>query len=106
MSVFDTQAAASVSALYGHFGDRVDITDPGSGLVMVSVLVDINPSAAVNDERGIFIESRCEIGLYISEAGEGERGYIIDAGEALGEWRLTGFIEKNQWESRWTAVPV
>ena len=66
----------------------------------------VSRAAVVRDERGVFVESRCEISLLISESGPGARGTVVDTGKPNDRWELQSLLYNDGIETGWTAGRV
>lgn len=101
MSIEDIEARAN-RAQFKHVGVDATVTVPGGLSQDTRILIDRN--AAVYDEYGIAIDSRCEISLFVEDTGDGTRGTLADTGKPGDCWRLLEPIGNDGLESRWTAA--
>lgn len=101
MSIEEIEAAANAVA-FERLGVSANVTHPGQApLEGARVIIDRN--ATVTDDFGIVLESRCEIGLEVSQVGEGSRGTLVDILQPAESWRLLEPIGNDGLEDRWTA---
>jgi hypothetical protein len=97
----DTINAASSLLSFDVASIGATVTHPGGEPIEARAIV--NRAAEVRDERGVFVESRCEISLLISETGAGQRGTVVDTGKPGDCWELKSQLYNDGIETGWTA---
>lgn len=100
----DQLDAAATAEAFGISAVAVDIQHPGGDVFPSRAIV--SRGVQVRDERGVFVESRCEVALRISESGMGTRGTVVDTGRPNDRWELKSLVYSDSHESCWVATPI
>lgn len=101
MNIDDIEAAAN-EQLFGAMSIAGSVTLLSGNVVPARIIIDRD--ATITDNFGIVLESRCEIGLLISEVGDVSRGTVVDTGKTDDVWVLLDPIGNDGYETRWTAT--
>ena len=105
MNIEDIERVANVDH-FEHLSVPATVTHPGE--LSKSTRVVIDRDVAITDEFGIVMETRCEIGLEMPVAGDGERGSLVKIKTQYVDelWKLLEPIGSDGQEARWTAAPA